>query len=87
MLAQYALSGGGLGESQTSWCCQEEHVSLLGTRGSIHYRENRRVEFIADTGPFEGEVLKLKGDGSSEVIPDLSAWLGSAQHFAFLALH
>jgi predicted dehydrogenase len=68
MLVQYGLSGGGLGEIQTSWCSQEEHVSLMGTHGSVHYRENRRVEFIGEGGLFEGESLKLKGDGSFEVM-------------------
>jgi len=66
MLAQYRLSGGSLGEIQTSWCCLEEHVSLLGTKGSIHYRDNKIVEYTADTGPFDGEYLHLKGDGSFE---------------------
>lgn len=66
MLAQYRLSGGGLGEIQTSWCCLEEHVSLLGTRGSIHYRENAIVEFTGQTGPFDGEYVHLRGDGSLE---------------------
>jgi len=66
MLAQYRLSGGSLGEIQTSWCCLEEHVSLLGTKGSIHYRDNNVVEFTGETGPFDGEYLHLKGDGSFE---------------------
>jgi UDP-N-acetyl-2-amino-2-deoxyglucuronate dehydrogenase len=66
MLAQYSLSKGSLGEIQTSWCCLEEHVSLLGTKGSIHYRDNRVVEYTAETGPFDGEFLHLKGDGSFE---------------------
>lgn len=70
MLAQYQLSGGSLGEIQTSWCCQEEHVSLMGTRGSLHYRENRRVEFTGDGGPFDGELLHWEGDGSCEVLED-----------------
>jgi predicted dehydrogenase len=71
MLVQYALSGGSLGEIQTSWCCQEEHVSLLGTRGSLHYRDNRRVEFLGEGGAFEGEVLRLKGNGSSETLDEI----------------
>ncbi len=66
MLVQYRLSKGSLGEIQTSWCCLEEHVSLLGTKGSIHYRDNSVVEYTAETGPFEGEFLKVKGDGSFE---------------------
>ena len=70
MLAQYQLSKGSLGEIQTSWCCLEEHVSLLGTKGSIHYRENRAVEYTAETGPFDGEFLHVKGDGSIERFED-----------------
>jgi predicted dehydrogenase len=66
MLAQYQLSKGSLGEIQTSWCCLEEHVSLLGIQGSIHYRDNRVVEYTAETGPFDGEFLHVKGDGSFE---------------------
>lgn len=66
MLAQYQLSGGSFGEIQTSWCCLEEHVSLLGTKASIHYRDNKVVEFTGETGPFDGEYLHLKGDGSLE---------------------
>jgi predicted dehydrogenase len=67
-LAQYELSGGALGEIQTSWCVDEEHISLLGTKGSIHYRENRRIEFSGELGSFVGESIQLRGDGSSEVI-------------------
>jgi len=66
MLAQYRLSQGSLGEIQTSWCCLEEHISLLGTKGSIHYRDNSVVEYTAETGPFDGEFLHVKGDGSFE---------------------
>jgi predicted dehydrogenase len=66
MMVQYALSGGGLGEIQTSWCCQEEHVSLMGTKGSIHYRDNRVVEYVGEGGPFEGEAIKLQGNGANE---------------------
>lgn len=71
MMAQYRLSGGSLGEIQTSWCCMEEHVSLLGTKGSVHYRDNHVVEFTADTGAFEGECLRVKGDGSFERFEDV----------------
>jgi predicted dehydrogenase len=67
-LAQYELSGGALGDIQTSWCTAEEHISLMGTKGSIHYRENRRVEFSGEQGAFAGELIHLRGDGSSEVI-------------------
>jgi predicted dehydrogenase len=67
-LAQYELSGGALAEIQTAWCAQEEHVSLLGTKGSIHYRENTRVEFVGEAGPFDGEVIHLRGDGRPEVL-------------------
>lgn len=73
MLAQYQLSEGSLGEIQTSWCCQEEHVSLLGTMGSFHYRDNQTVEFFSEKGPFEGEVLRFRGDGSLETLPRLLA--------------
>lgn len=66
MLAQYRLSNGSFGEIQTSWCCLEEHVSLLGTKASIHYRDNRVVEFTGEIGPFDGEFLHVKGDGSFE---------------------
>jgi UDP-N-acetylglucosamine 3-dehydrogenase len=67
-LAQYQLSNGALGEIQTSWCCQEEHVSVLGTKGSFHYRDNVRVECFTESGQFEGEVLRLRGDGTMEII-------------------
>jgi predicted dehydrogenase len=67
-LAQYELSGGAFGEIQTSWCTEEEHISLMGTKGSVHYRENRRVEFIGEGGEFRGQSIQLRGDGSSEVI-------------------
>lgn len=83
MLVQYQLSGGSLGEIQTSWCCQEEHVSLLGTKGSFHYRDNQRVEFFSECGPFEGEVLRMLGDGSLETMPQLLApeWDDAANRF------
>jgi predicted dehydrogenase len=74
-LVQYRLSGGTLGDIQTSWCCKEEHVSVLGTKGSFHYRDNDVVEFSSETGPFEGECLHLRGDGSVErftsIVPPL----------------
>lgn len=63
-LAQYELAGGAVGEIQSGWCVQEEHVSLLGTKGSIHYRENCWVEYVGEGGSFEGEVIELRGDGS-----------------------
>jgi predicted dehydrogenase len=66
MLAQYALSEGSTGEIQTSWCCLEEHVSLLGTRGSVHYRDNQVLEYTAETGPFDGEAIHVRGDGTLE---------------------
>jgi predicted dehydrogenase len=70
MLAQYQLERA-LGEIQTAWCVQEEHVSLMGTKGSIHYRENRRVEYVGEGGPFQGEALTLRGEGaeSCESLP------------------
>jgi predicted dehydrogenase len=67
-LAQYELSGGALADIQTAWCAQEEHVSLLGTKGSIHYRDNARVEFVGESGPFDGQVLRLRGDGTPEIM-------------------
>jgi predicted dehydrogenase len=69
-LAQYELGSGALGEIQTSWCCQEEHVSLMGTKGSIHYRDLHRVEYIGEGGAFQGEMLHLRGDGSLEVLEE-----------------
>ena len=72
MLAHYRLSNGALGDIQTSWCAPEEHVSLLGTKGAIHYRENRWVEYAGEGGPFEGQVLRLRGDGSTETCECLS---------------
>jgi predicted dehydrogenase len=75
-LVQYRLSGGSLGEIQTSWCCQEEHVSVLGTKGSFHYRDNEIVEYSSTAGEFHGECLHLRGDGSTERIAPLipPAW-------------
>jgi predicted dehydrogenase len=70
-LVQYRLSGGSLGEIQTSWCCFEEHVSVLGTKGSFHYRENAVVEFSGSGGEFHGECLHLRGDGTTETIASL----------------
>jgi predicted dehydrogenase len=80
-LAQYELSSGALGEIQTSWCCQEEHVSILGTKGSIHYRDLRRVEYVGEGGQYDGDVLHLRGDGSLEVLePCLSPEWGDAKN-------
>jgi predicted dehydrogenase len=75
-LVQYQLSGGSLGEIQTSWCCQEEHVSVLGTKGSFHYRDNGVIEFSSTSGEFHGACLHLRGDGSTETIAPLvpPAW-------------
>jgi len=72
-LAQYELASGALGEIQTAWCVQEEHVSVLGTKGSIHYRDNRRVEYVGEGGPFQGEALTLRGDGKPEVVEECLA--------------
>lgn len=80
MLAQYRLSGGGMGEIQTSWCCLEEHVSLLGTKGSFHYRDNLRLEFTGDNGPFHGELLHFKGDGSLETAESIPPDWDDAQN-------
>lgn len=49
-------------------CCEEEHVSVLGTKGSFHYRESQTVEFSGTEGEFHGECLHLRGDGSTERI-------------------
>jgi predicted dehydrogenase len=67
-LAQYELSSGALGDIQTSWCTHEEHLSVMGTEASFHYRDNMRLEYVGHTGPFRGEILDLKGDGSSEMV-------------------
>jgi predicted dehydrogenase len=75
-MAQFELASGIYAEVQTSWCVQEEHFSILGTRGAIHYRDNRRVEYIGEGGPFNGQILRLKGDGQPETIDPLlpPAW-------------
>ena len=67
-LVQYQLTGGALGEIQTSWCCQEEHLSVLGTKGSFHYYDNRVVEFSGTGDKFQGKCLSLSGDGTTERI-------------------
>jgi predicted dehydrogenase len=78
-LAQYELASAALGDIQTSWCCQEEHVSIMGTKGSIHYRDLRRVEYSGEGGAFDGEMLHLRGDGSVEILePCLSPEWGDA---------
>lgn len=85
------LASGAYADVQTSWCVQEEHFSLLGTRGSIHYRDNQRLEFIGEGGPFKGHALELKGDGTPEVVAALPppAWDDAAnpfnQHRSFFA--
>ena len=82
-LIHLELASGVYADVQTSWCVQEEHFSLLGTRGSIHYRDNRRVEFIGDGGPFKGEALELKGNGTPEEFAPLlpPAWDDAANPF------
>ncbi|MFN0124498.1 MAG: Gfo/Idh/MocA family protein [Blastocatellia bacterium] len=90
-LVHLELASGAYADVQTSWCIQEEHFSLLDTRGSIHYRDNRRVEFIGEGGPFSGEALQLKGGGKPEEIASLlpPAWDDAAipfnQHRSFFA--
>lgn len=90
-LVQYRLSGGSLGEIQTSWCCQEEHISVLGTKGSFHYRDNSVVEFSGEGGEFKGACLHLRGDGTAETIAPLvpPAWDDKAnplnQHRRFVS--
>jgi hypothetical protein len=44
----------------------EEHVLFLAPEVRYHYRENAIVEFTGQTGPFDGEYLHLRGDGSLE---------------------
>jgi predicted dehydrogenase len=90
-LAHLQFQSGAFADIQTSWCIQEEHFSILGTRGSIHYRDNRRLEYIGEGGPFSGEVLRLKGTGELEVVDPLlpPAWDDAAnpfhQHRSFFA--
>lgn len=80
-LAQYQLASSAPGEIQTSWCTQEEHVSVLGTKGSFHYRDNQRVECFSESGPFQGEILNLRGDGSTEIVePCVSPEWGDASN-------
>lgn len=72
-LAHLRFTCGAFGDLQTSWCVDEEHFSILGTKGSFHYRDNRTVEFRGDSGPFEGDVLRFAGSGTTEVIDPLLA--------------
>ena len=82
-LVQYQLSGGSHGEIETSWCCQEEHISVLGTKGSFHYYDNESVEFSSQAGEFHGECLHLRGDGSTEQIAAIipPAWDDSVNRY------
>jgi len=82
-LVHMDLASGAYADVQTSWCVQEEHFSLLGTRGAVHYRDNRRIEFIGEGGPFVGHVLQLRGDGTTEEIAPLlpPAWDDAANPF------
>src|SRR5262249_34123692 len=90
-LVQMELASGVCADVQTSWCVQEEHFSILGTRGAIHYRDNRTIEFIGESGPFKGCVLELEGNGKPEVISPLlpPPWDDAAnpfnQHRSFFA--
>jgi predicted dehydrogenase len=90
-LAHLELADGAYADLQTSWCAQEEHFSVMGTGGSIHYRDNRWLEFSGEGGPFEGQRLRLVGDGSREVVDPLLApeWDDAAnpfnQHASFFA--
>ena len=56
---------------ETSWCVQEEHFSLMGTEGAVHYRDLRHLEIWSENGPFEGRLLRLKGDGKPEIFDPL----------------
>jgi predicted dehydrogenase len=71
-MAHLELASGAYADVQASWCVQEEHFSILGTRGAIHYRDNRTVEFIGEGGPFVGQVLKLEGNGKPESVAPLT---------------
>lgn len=90
-LAHLELASGAYADIQTSWCIQEEHFSMMGTHGAIHYRDNRTIEFIGEGGPFKGSVLELEGHGKPEVITPLTppAWDDAAnpfnQHRSFFA--
>lgn len=70
-MAHMELAGGAYADIQTSWCVQEEHFSVMGTRGSVHYRDNRVLECLCEGGPFQGSVLRLLGDGKPEVVNPL----------------
>src|SRR5579863_5861177 len=91
MLAHLELAGGAYADLQTSWCAQEEHFSIMGTRGSIHYRDNRWLEFTGEGGPFEGQSIRLSGNGAREVVDPLlpPEWDDAAnpfnQHASFCA--
>jgi predicted dehydrogenase len=71
-MAHLELASGAYADVQTSWCVQEEHLSILGTRGAIHYRDNRTVEYLGEGGPFNGRTLKLEGRGAQEIITPLT---------------
>jgi glucose-fructose oxidoreductase len=72
-LAHLELACGAFADLQTSWCVEEEHISIMGTRGSIHYRDNRWLEFTGEGGPFQGHALRLAGAGEREVVDPLLA--------------
>jgi predicted dehydrogenase len=72
-LAHLELASGAYADLQTSWCVEEEHFSIMGTHGSIHYRDNRCVEFTGEGGPFEGHSLRLAGAGKREIVDPLLA--------------
>jgi len=90
-MAHLELASGAYADVQTSWCVQEEHFSILGTRGSVHYRDNKRLEFVGEGGPFKGAALELRGDGTPEEFAPLlpPGWDEAAnpfnQHRSFFA--
>lgn len=90
-MAHLELASGAYADVQTSWCVQEEHFSILGTRGSVHYRDNKRLEFVGEGGPFKGAALELSGDGTPEEFAPLlpPGWDEAAnpfnQHRSFFA--
>jgi predicted dehydrogenase len=65
-VAQLEFSSGTLGSVQSAWCVREEHLSLLGTHGGVHYQSNQDVEIWSEYGPFQGRVLNIEGNGRTE---------------------
>ena len=70
-IAHLEFSHGTLGDVQSSWCAREEHLSLLGTHGGVHYQSNRNLEVWSEYGPFRGHRLNIVGDGKTESFTDV----------------